>query len=924
MRIPIATYRIQFSPSFIFQSARLVVSYLSDLGISTLYASPVFRARKGSTHGYDIVDHSMLNPELGTREDFESLISGLNGRGMWWLQDIVPNHMAYDTQNQMLMDVLENGERSEYFKFFDIDWSHPYEGLKGRLLAPFLGDFYSESLEKGDIRLKYEEKGLFIRCYDMSFPVRPSSYKEVFMRNIESFEKKLGKTNPDLIKFLGALHLFESLSDEKVDEKRYDQIAHAKAMLWSFYEGNSDIKIFMDRGLELFNGREEDPASFDNLDRLLSEQPFRLSFWKVATEEINYRRFFNINALISLRVEEESVFDHTHAFVLRLLREGKFSGLRVDHIDGLFDPAAYLAKLRTLTGPVYTVVEKILNMDAGEALPDSWPVEGTTGYDFLNYVNGLFCNGSGENDFIKIYYKFTGLHLSFEDLVLEKKRLIIGKHMAGTIDNLARTMKHITGRDRYGRDITLYGLKRALVEVMAFFPIYRTYVDRGVFRDSDRQYIKQAVDRAAAKNPGLAYEFNFIQKFLLCETVNRDFIMRFQQFTGPLMAKGFEDTLLYNYNKLISLNEVGGNPARFGVEPNEFYCFNRERLLRFPHSLNATSTHDAKRGEDVRARINVLSEIPGEWRDCLRSWSRLNRPKKKVKDNIRMPDANDEYFLYQTLIGAFPFCGKDFQDFKERVKAYTIKAVREAKVHTAWIRPDSEYENACTAFVEKILDTSEENTFFKDFLSFQKKIAFYGVFNSLSQTLIKITSPGVPDFYQGSELWDLNLVDPDNRRGVDFEKRIALLDEIKNKSDNNIQSLIEELLSEPGDGGIKLFLIYCSLKLRKENEALFQSGDFMPLEASGRFKDSVLAYARRLGSTWAITVAPRFLTRLVKEGELPLGEKTWGDTYIALPEGAPSRWKDAITGSMIDSKGDLRVAYIFKYFPAGLLINIET
>lgn len=929
MQVPIATYRIQFNPFFTFQSALGIVPYLFELGISTVYASPIFKAKKGSTHGYDVIDHNQLNPEFGQYDDFERLVSELKSRAMWWLQDIVPNHMAYDSQNHMLMDVLENGPCSEYFNFFDIDWSHPYGSLNGRLLAPFLGKFYAESLEDGEIRLKYDEGGLSINYYDLKLPIKLKSYKEVFMRNIKVFEEKFGENNPDLVKFLGVLHFFENLSEARNDDSQYDQVAHAKAMLWLLYTGTADIRKFMDESVEVFNGNKNDTASFDNIDRLLSDQPFRLSFWKVAAEEINYRRFFNINALISLRVEEEKVFNHIHDFVFRLIKEEKISGLRVDHIDGLFDPGAYLVKLRERIGPVYTVVEKILGHD--EELPEFWPAEGTTGYDFLNYLNGVFCDKDSEKDFARIYYKFTGLYLPVEEISCDKKRLIIGKHMAGTIDNLARFMKGITEKDRYGRDITLYGLKRALVEIMVFFPVYRSYIDQENFRDADKQYIKEAVNKARVKNPGLTYEFSFIEKFLLFDigphftndekATLRNFIMRFQQFTAPLMAKGFEDTALYNYNKLISLNEVGGNPARFGVSVEEFYDFNKKRLARFQNSLNASSTHDSKRGEDVRARINVLSELPGEWRDYLRSWSRLNRPKKKTKDNMRMPDANDEYFLYQTLIGAFPFYEAEFQDFKDRVKAYIIKAVREAKVHTAWIKPDTEYEEACISFIEKILTHCEKNRFLGEFLEFQRKIAFYGVFNSLSQTLIKITSPGAPDFYQGTELWDLNLVDPDNRRAVDFQKRISLLTSIKKKAQENIYALLEELLCSVENGGVKLFLVYQALKLRRERIELFQRGNFIPLKTGGRFKDCIIAYARNYEGGWALTIVPRFLTRLVKEGERPLGEKVWHDTCILLPEGLPSFWKDAISGTAIEGVNRLSAACIFKSLPAALLVN---
>ena len=513
----------------------------------------------------------------------------------------------------------------------------------------------------------------------------------------------------------------------------------------------------MDENITLLNGQKGEIESFNNLDDILSEQSFRLSFWKVAAEEINYRRFFTINELISLKVEDEAVFHDTHQLIFRLIEKGKCDGLRIDHIDGLCDPTMYLERIRKQADHIYLIVEKIL--DFNEKLPSFWPVQGTTGYDFLNYVNGLFCNKINRNEFARIYYKFTGLRTSYDNLVSEKKRLIIGKHMAGNIDNLAQLMKNIAGKERYGRDITLYGLKRALVEFMAFFPVYRSYINEHMFSESDKHYIQKAIQDARHHNPDLLYELHFIDKFFAPDFADHlseegkkqllHFIMRVQQFTGPLMAKGFEDTVLYIYNKLVSLNEVGGNPHRFGVTDEEFHAFQAQRAAHFPHSLNTTSTHDTKRGEDVRARIHVLSEIPKEWNNNLRRWSKLNKRKKKKLYETLMPDENDEYFLYQTMLGVFPFYEHEEKRFTERIKEYVIKAVREAKRYTAWIKPDTEYENACISFVENILDPQEENLFLKEFRCFQKKIAFYGIFNSLSQTLIKITAPRSARFLSG-------------------------------------------------------------------------------------------------------------------------------------------------------------------------------
>lgn len=931
MRIPIATYRIQFNPSFGFQAAKKIIPYLSELGISDIYASPIFKARKGSTHGYDVVDPNQLNPELARVEDLEGLVRELKNYGMAWIQDVIPNHMAYDYENQMLMDVLENGESSEYFHFFDIEWNHPYESIRGRLLAPFLGRFYGESLEDGEIQLRYHDTGLSVNYYALTFPLKIESYINVLAYKLSTLKRKIGEDHPDFTKLLGILYVLKTLPSREEINERYDQTRFVKRMLWELYSKNQEIKRFVDGNIETFNGKKGTPESFNLLDNLLSEQLFILSFWKVATEEINYRRFFNINELISLRIEDEDVFNHTHSLILKLVDQGKISGLRVDHIDGLYDPTDYLKKLREKAGEIYMVIEKILDLE--EELPSFWPVQGTTGYDFLNYVNSIFCERKNQRKFDKIYSAFTGLKISYEDLVCEKKRLIIGKHMAGDVDNLAHLMKGISTRYRHGGDFTLYGLKRAIVEIMTLFPVYRTYVSPEVFSERDYSYLKAAVKTATQSNPGLLYELNFIERFLLLKS--RDylteeeekqwvhFVMRFQQFTGPLMAKGFEDTILYVYNRLLSLNEVGGSPNKFGISLEKFHSFNKKRASLWPHSLNTTSTHDTKRGEDVRARINVLSEIPQEWDSNIKGWSRINRRKKRTVNGTNVPDRNDEYFLYQTLVGAFPFDETEYPAFVERMKNYIIKAVREAKVHTAWLKPDEDYEDAYISFVEEILQPSEDNQFLKEFVPFQKKVAYYGIFNSLSQTLIKITSPGVPDFYQGTELWDLNLVDPDNRRPVDFEKRTSFLRDIRDKTQTDVLSLITELFSSKEDGRLKLFLICRALQARNEKAEVFQKGAYIPIEVGGRFKDHVVVLARRYRNAWAITIAPRLLTALMKEGEYPFGQQVWDDTRVVLPKGTPTLWKDIITGEAIKSEETLPINETLKHFPVALLMGEE-
>lgn len=904
MTFPLATYRLQFHSKFGFKKAEEVLDYLKELGASDIYASPIFRACSGSTHGYDMVDPLQVNPELGGEEELVRLASRAQKNGLGWLQDIVPNHMAFHPENQMLMSVFEKGRSSPYFSYFDIDWDHSYPGLKGRVLAPFLGEFYGEALEHGKLKLSYEKGLLRVNYYDLFFPLKVESLAQIFKKNLRYLKSSIGERSRDLNEFVEMTKSMDSA--EKKDR--------VKQKLWKLYKESQAVRSHMEKNLAEYN-KAGSPVSFQLLDKLLSQQLFRLSFWKVAMEEINYRRFFNINDLISVSMEKPEVFDHFHTFLLEALEKGYFTGLRIDHVDGLYDPEAYLSRLRHKVGPCYLVVEKILGPE--EKLPESFPVQGTTGYEWMNKVNQLFCNEGSRERFTRIYSRFSGEKEPYPKLTADKKRLIIGKSMAGDIDNLARLVKKASDEHPEGRDFTMYGLRRALVEVMAHFPVYRTYVKPGRIREEDRESVEKAAERACHHIPALAHECSFIKKCLLLK-IDNDFALRFQQFTGPVTAKGFEDTFLYGYNRLISLNEVGGNPGRFGLSLKEFHQWNKTRQQEHPFSLNASATHDTKRGEDVRARINVLSEMPGEWERKIKKWSRLNRPYKSSVKGDLAPDANDEYFLYQTLVGTYPFETGDLSVYHKRITEYLIKAVREAKVHTAWIEPDHEYEQAYVDFFNKVM--LPEGGFIRDFLLFQQRAAFFGVFNSLAQVLLKITLPGVPDFYQGCELWDLSLVDPDNRRPVDFIRRQKILKEII--EDQNRPRFIKELWEDRQSGRIKMFVTWKALQVRRDKREVFEKGDYVRLSIKGRKKGHIIGFARRYQNNWAVTVVPRFTSGLIEEHQ-ELSQADWQDTRVLLPSDAPRQWDEVLTGEELSFEPEMEMAAseLFKSCPVVLLTN---
>jgi (1->4)-alpha-D-glucan 1-alpha-D-glucosylmutase len=913
-----------------FQEATAITDYLRDLGISDFYASPILQATPETTHGYDVCRFDQLDSRLGSTGDFERFSSRLQELGLGLLLDFVPNHMAADLSNPWWRDVLEKGPASPYANWFDVDWQSADPELHGKVLLPVLEDRYARVLESGKLRVLSESGRLSLAYRDKHFPLAPES-------------------------------------------RRRARLLRPNAPAGSRGRG----------------GR----GSLEQINALVQKQHYRLASWRAGAEKINYRRFFDVPELVSLRMELPQVFRATHELIFRLVRESKVAGLRIDHPDGLWDPKEYFNLLQDVgvrvsgSAPLYVVAEKILSRD--EPLPSDWPIAGTTGYDFLNQVNGLFVHPGNRAAFNRIYRAFTGDSLDFSGLAFASKQQILDTSLASERNALALRLKGIAAGSRYGQDLTLAHLQRALTAIIAAFPVYRTYVTENTesLSSVQEQYIEQAVRfvertaavakpsrssyRTTAKSrrklqdagePAQAAENNlsaadvsgapqpflealaFIQQLLRLQPPLdldeagrkscREFVLHFQQLTGPVMAKGVEDTAFYRFNRLISLNEVGGDPEVFGVAPAAFHRDNLMKARNWPHALLATATHDTKRGEDVRARINVLSEMPKEWELVVTRWRRLNASKKTIVNGEPAPAPNDEYLLYQTLIGAWPEreVGRDVPiapraDFRHRLAAYLLKAIKEAKTHTSWINPNPAYEEAMIQFVERLLDSSPRNRFLRDFETFQHRAAFFGRFNSLSQTLIKMTSPGVPDFYQGTELWDLNLVDPDNRRPIDFELRRRLLSELKARLGHptpDLPALLAELLARAHTGQIKLYLIWRTLEFRRAHRELFTQGSYVPLYAKGSTSEHVCAFARLWKEQAAIIVAPRLILTLNRGAERPpIGEEPWADTTLKLPKGLVGKqWRNILTGELLTGR-TLRIAQALASFPVALLSSAE-
>lgn len=952
-RVPTATYRLQLNRRFTFRDAASIVPYLKALGISHCYVSPYLRARPGSLHGYDIIDHNELNPEIGTREDYEHFVTELHRHGMGQIVDIVPNHMAVmGSDNAWWLDVLENGEASDYAEFFDIDWTPIKDELQGKVLIPILGDQYGNELERGELKLTLDEdRGEFSIFYHRHrFPVDPGEYPRIFGHGIEALEQRLGATNEEFLELKSISTAFSHLpsrrepaSERRAERNREKEVQ--KRRLAALCTKSPEIREFLRTSVETFNGRPGDSRSFDLLHELIKAQVYRLAQWRVAADDINYRRFFDINDLAALCMENEGVFNATHRLILQLMADGKVDGLRIDHPDGLYDPAKYLHqlcdKLAVEGGQArhpYIVVEKILT--GKERLRADWPVEGTTGYEFANSVNGLFVSQISAEKMQRAYRFFTGNSLDLADLVYQCKKLILKVSLASELNVLANLLSRIALSNRYTCDFTLNSLRSALAEIIASFPVYRTYVSGAAVSAEDRCYVQEAVSAGKRRSnaPDLSI-FDFVQRILLVEVNGEEPVayqravvrcaMKFQQVTAAVMAKGLEDTAFYRYNRLVSLNEVGGNPGKFGTSVEEFHRANQERRARWPHSMLATSTHDSKRSEDVRARIDVLSEIPSFWRRKLNQWRELGRNKKTNTDSPA-PSRDDEYLLYQTLVGAWPGDACDDRQwaaFSDRIEQYMLKAAREAKQHTRWANENSEYESALGSFVRSLLDRSVANPFLDDFSRFHGIINRIGALNSLSQCLLKMTCPGVPDIYQGNELYEFALVDPDNRQPVDYDRRRALLQTFCSQNASGGKIDFERFSADPTDPGLKLYVTWKTLQLRNKETQLFDEGAYTPLRVNGPKAEHIVAFAREGHDKSAIIAAPRLCATLLGEHSNNVcDENVWGETRIEIPSQESACFHDFFTGECVpvdgnDEQRSVPAARVFRQLPVALLIK---
>lgn len=927
-RVPVATYRLQFNAGFRIADAERIVAYLQDLGISDLYTSPLWTAKSGSTHGYDVVDPTALNPELGSEDDLQSLHASLDAKSMGLLLDIVPNHMAATTANPWWRDVLENGVNSRYADYFDIVW-HPATGVpsaENKILLPILGRRYSEVLASREIRLAFGQNGFTIQYYDQHFPVGLASYAMILSECGEA------RAPRQIARILEQIRSAEPTSDagrqsalkRSVDRK-----------LWNLVTTSKGVCAAIDGCLAQINAdkAEEQP---DLLDSLIDQQSYRLIHWRRAANDVNYRRFFDISDLVGIRTERPEVFEAVHAKLLEWVSRRIVTGVRVDHVDGLFDPNGYLNLLekrcREAAGTgdgdrFYVVVEKIVARN--ETLPPWDSVAGTSGYDWLAMANRLLMDEYGVRRAIEIYDRFTSNRRSFEGMVYRRKKQVLATLFGGDLRMLGRQLIGFAADEPQVRYCASREIVQALIEISACLAVYRTYIYERSVSERDRRFIEDAVTKARAMNELDPVVYDFVRRVLLLENPPAgmeqswlDLVMRWQQFTGPVMAKGVEDTTFYAYNALLSLNEVGaGAEVENGKASDHAHRFNAVHAAEWPHGMNATSTHDTKRAEDARARINVLTELPEEWETLLGRWSKWNAALKSTVQGRSVPDANEEILIYQTLVGMWPLDRRETRSLRPRLAQFLTKAAREAKTYTSWIDPNGEHEAALIRFTNRIL--SRTGRFLPSFLRFHAKTSFYGAVSSIAQVALKITSPGVPDFYQGTELWDFSMVDPDNRRPVDFELRRKMLTRIRRRDANGDAGFVRELLADWPSGAIKMYVIQKALRFRQKHPALFRGGEYVALPVRGVLRDHLFAFARRAGSEWAITIVPRLPAGLARPGVWPMGQSVWRQTGIEIPDDAPGEWVEIFSGHTVAVRGRsprrVKAAGALANFPVAIL-----
>ncbi|SDD81369.1 4-alpha-glucanotransferase/malto-oligosyltrehalose synthase,TIGR02401 [Dyadobacter soli] len=900
MNNPVSTYRLQFHKEFSFQDFEYLIPYFRKLGVGTIYASPILASTAGSTHGYDGIDPLKINPEIGTLEDLRNMSAILRESEIGWLQDIVPNHMAFHPENPWLMDVLEKGKQSVYASYFDIAWNSAL--FQGKLMVPFLAKEVDEMIDAGEVKVVYDGKRFALDFGGQVFPLNLRSYKLLF-------QNVAGKSQA-LSQMLDQLEEIDRIEDAPVFSQQWDEwILQLRALY-----GNEQAKPAIDAALAKIN---EDPAM---LKELTDHQNYFLCHWQKTEEQINFRRFFTVNGLICLNIQDDAVFEKYHELISQLTAEGLFQGLRIDHIDGLFDPAAYLNKLREETGhETYIIVEKILGED--EELPALWPIEGTTGYEFLAIVNNLFTNKSAEEAFSAFFTELTGNDKPVKAQLLSKKSEILYGHMAGELENLYQLFVSLQladpeTLDRIGAEM----IRQVIGEFLIHCPVYRYYGNAMPLSEVESQAIKDIFIDINKHHLDLSPSVEVLEQCFIHqpalgdEDYNRratEFYQRCMQFTGPLMAKGGEDTLMYTYNRFIGHNEVGDFPDRFGISVSDFHKYMKKRRKEWPMALNATSTHDTKRGEDVRARLNVLTDLADEWIEKVKEWRGANNGFRKPGEG---PDANDEYLIYQTVAGAYPMPGEDSDNFPKRVGEYLKKALREAKTNSSWSSPNEAYEQGAHDFANEMLN--EGSAFSHSFQAFLESITDFGIINSLAQVVLKFTCPGIPDVYQGCELWDLSLVDPDNRRKVDFGKRKQWLDELE---DYEPERLTEKLWENRRNGQVKLWLTQRLFQLRRQNPLLFTQGEYIPLKVRGTYKDHLLAFMRRYKPDVFVTIIPIHTAVMSRAQQKGFFDLDWQDTHVVLPENVLPEWTNLLTDNTEASQSKLLPADVFKSMPFAIL-----
>ena len=892
MKIPSATYRIQLNKEFTFEQLEGIIEYLHALGISTVYASPITSAEEGSLHGYDVVDPHSCNPEIGSVNTLTRIAGKLRAKGMSWLQDIVPNHMAFSSGNKRLMDVLERGRFSPFYSYFDVQCDHP--AFPGKLMAPFLPDNLPVCIRKKEVRLQLSDNGILVVFPGGSYPLSLCAYHLLF---IDLMSRDTAMMIPPPLTHLAMVCM---------QSRDYRQWQHLKRSVFGEVLKNARYRQQAEALLSLVNTREA------WLREVLDKQYYKLCSWWLVSRVINYRRFFTISSLICLRMEQEFVFNDYHPFLYQLYRAGIIQGLRIDHIDGLYDPGEYIYRLRQLFGnDCYIIVEKILA--SKESLPNGWSLQGTSGYEFLAYVSQLLTRQEGMQELQGFYHELIPGKATYSDVVLRSRQLILQKHMGGELDNLLRLffeyeLQQHDDADRW---------RSALCAFMVHLPVYRIYPDRFPLMEEDRRLLHETFVAARLHAPASGPELDYLQRLFTslsagCELAPKivHFLKRLMQFAGPLMAKGVEDTTFYVYNPLISHNEVGDTPAMTGMPAEVFHATMQHRLRTTPYSLNATSTHDTKRGEDARMRLNVLTAMPAVWKQAVREWIRTNQRLRVGLNGKAAPDINEEYFIYQSLLAGFPADLTCTPAFIKRLQEYVVKALREAKVNSNWEAPNTDYEEACRYFIQRILQA--DHGFLAQFLPLAKKVVEMAAVYSLSQVLIKLTAPGIPDIYQGCELWNLSFADPDNRRPVDYKQAYAYLQQLREEEKKGMGQVLQYVRDHRTEGLEKLFVTWKTLQWRRDHTDLFAKGDYYPLTITGD-KPAAMAYARALDDQWVIVVVPLYPAH---QPDNP------AEQQLVLPEQAPASWRNIFTGATMNTaaEGYLHLPGVLAEFPIALLV----